>query len=29
MEQYLGDIGILFVSILVILYMNWDSLFPR
>ena len=27
MQEYIGDIGIIFSSILIILYMMWDRLF--
>jgi hypothetical protein len=27
MQLYLGDIGVLFTAILIILYMMWDKLF--
>lgn len=27
MENYLSDIGILFASILILLYMSWDKMF--
>ncbi|BBB92757.1 hypothetical protein MAMMFC1_03453 [Methylomusa anaerophila] len=29
MEQFIGDLGIVFASILVVLYMIWDRLFPE
>lgn len=29
MEQYMGDIGVLFAIILVFLYMSWNSFFPE
>ena len=29
MEKYLGDIGIIFASILIVLYMSWSRLFPE
>ncbi len=29
MERYIADIGIFFASILVILYMMWDRVFPE
>ena len=29
MEQYMGDVGVLFASVLVFLYMSWNSLFPE
>lgn len=29
MEQYIGDLGIVFAAALVILYLMWDRLFPR
>ncbi len=29
MEQYLGDLGLLFIIILVLLYLCWDRLFPK
>ena len=29
MEQYLGDLGLVFVGALVILYIAWDTLFPK
>lgn len=27
MESYLGDIGIVFASLLIWLYMSWDKMF--
>lgn len=27
MESYLGDIGVLFASLLILLYMSWDKMF--
>ncbi len=29
MEKFIGDLGILFAIALMILYLNWDSLFPE
>ncbi len=29
MGQYVGDIGIVFAAVLVILYIMWDRLFPE
>lgn len=29
MEKIIGDLGILFAAVLVILYLMWDRLFPR
>ena len=29
MEQYVGDIGLLMVSVLMLLYVSWDMLFPK
>lgn len=29
MDQYIGDIGVIFAAILVTLYVLWDRLFPE
>jgi hypothetical protein len=29
MEKIIGDLGVLFAACLVILYLNWDHLFPE
>ncbi|MBP2653804.1 MAG: hypothetical protein H6Q73_1373 [Firmicutes bacterium] len=29
MAQYIGDLGIIFAIILVVMYTMWDELFPR
>lgn len=29
MDQYIGDLGVIFASVLVILYVLWDSLFQE
>jgi hypothetical protein len=29
MGTYLGDLGIIFLSLLIILYIMWDKVFPR
>lgn len=29
MGQYIGDIGIAFSVVLIILYMNWDNFFSQ
>lgn len=29
MEQYAGDVGILFICVLIVVYMSWDRLFPQ
>jgi hypothetical protein len=29
MEQYIGDIGIVFAAALIILYLMWGRLFPH
>ena len=29
MEQYLGDFGIIFSSLLLLLYASWDTFFPK
>lgn len=29
MEQLLGDFGLLFAAVLILLYAAWDNLFPE
>ena len=29
MEKYMGDVGVLFTSVLVFLYMTWNNFFPE
>jgi hypothetical protein len=29
MGQYIGDLGILFAAVLVVIYLMWDRLFPH
>lgn len=29
MEQYIGDLGIFFISLLMLLYVTWDIFFPK
>jgi len=29
MDQYIGDMGVIFAAILVTLYVLWDRLFPE
>lgn len=29
MDQYIGDLGVMFASVLAVLYVLWDSLFQE
>lgn len=29
MDTYIGDLGIIFSSLLIVLYIMWDKVFPK